>query len=377
MVALVLPAVIALASFHSDDIKTTIDITMLAEEQHCSNHRNLRVYGVWDVGGSLLDCAQTVSEQQGVCIGDRFHYHSACGDCGCSTDACTTKTVDPNWNVYMFTLMPITTTRTTATATTATTTTATALAINTSTTTSPTSTTPATLPPTDASKIAGVGPGTTGNAGGEVALGATTLLPTTGTENNNVAGEAEAEVTLLQGSKKGAGGMAVGVLIAIGAVGAGLWYCCQGSRSQKHVRANQNFLEREAARNVIPMETNPLSVNAGATGATGAAGAAGAARPGVAPADGMYYSEIADNIHQQGADGYVRDSTLLATAATESMVYATYASSSTADNDTAQPYTAPNDAGATPYSTPYSTPHPEALYSPNGDGGVAYASSSI
>ena len=68
MVALVLPAVIAPASFHSDDIKTTIDITMLAEEQHCSNHRNLRVYGVWDVGGSLLDCAQTVSEQQGVAL---------------------------------------------------------------------------------------------------------------------------------------------------------------------------------------------------------------------------------------------------------------------------------------------------------------------
>ena len=365
------------------------DITMLAENRHCSNHKNLRVYGVWDVGGSLLDCAQVVSEQS-ICIGDRFHYHSDCGDCGCSTDACDTRTADTNWDLYTYTLS-LTTTPTTATATaTATTTTTTTLTTTTSasttttTITTLTTTTSASTTPTPASKIAGVGPGITDNADKKITAGTATLLPTSVTENTNTASEAEAEVALLQGSKKGAGGIAAGVLIAIGAVGAGIWYRCQGIRSQQHARADQNFLEREASRNVIPMETNPLSANAGATGgATGGAGA-GVARPGVAPVDGMYYSEIAANIHQQDADGHIVCSTLAATAATESIVYATYARSPTADNENVKPYTAPNDVDVAMYAkpldvnadaTPYATSHPEALYSPNGDGGVAYASS--
>ena len=196
--------------------------------------------------------------------------------------------------------------------------------------------------------------------------GATTLVAV-GTNQSNQ--------SLLQqnkdGSKKtGAGGIAAGVLIA---VGAGIWYRCQGIRSQQ---PNQNFLDHEASRNTIAMETNPLSVNAGA----GGAGGSGA---GAAPADGVYYSEIADNVHQQDADGYVLDSSLAATAATESIVYATYASSSAGANANAQPYTAPNDVAvyATPLdftadATPYAVSHPEESYSPS-DGGVAYASSSI
>ena len=95
-----------------------------------------------------------------------------------------------------------------------------------------------------------------------------------------------------------------------GAIAAATWYCCRGSRSKEHVHVRRDFLEREASRNTIAMETNPLS----------AGGGAGAI---AAPPNDVYYSEIADNINELDADGYVVDSA----SSPAAIVYATYASS--------------------------------------------------
>lgn len=116
-----------------------------------------------------------------------------------------------------------------------------------------------------------------------------------------------------QGSKKkkvAGGGIAASILIPIGAIAAATWYCCRGSRSKEHVHVRRDFLEREASRNTIAMEANPLS----------AGGGAGAI---AAPPNDVYYSEIADNINELDADGYVVDSA----SSPAAIVYATYASS--------------------------------------------------
>lgn len=176
----------------------------------------------------------------------------------------------------------------------------------------------------------------------------------------------------------GSGGVVAGVLVAVVlAIGAGWWYwghgCSQRTRQQRQQqRAAQNdFVLREASRNTVSMEMNPLS----------AAGAAAAAETQSPPADTpeVYYSEIADDI--EAAEGALNVNNSAAGAGA-SQVYATYSTAAAAARTYSAPtssqiYVAPvDDVVAAEYAASSTNLPASAMYAPSiENGGVAYASS--
>ncbi len=68
----------------------------------CANYVNLRVVGLFPIGGDIEQCGLvTVSQAGAKCEGTFFQYSSSNGDCGCSTDDCAIKTLRyDSWAIF-------------------------------------------------------------------------------------------------------------------------------------------------------------------------------------------------------------------------------------------------------------------------------------
>ena len=82
----------------------TSDFSLVKDGAHCSVYNNLRVVGLWTMGGSLESCGQLATGpalSQGLCSGGFFQYAAGNGDCGCAMDtSCNGRTVLSNWAIY-------------------------------------------------------------------------------------------------------------------------------------------------------------------------------------------------------------------------------------------------------------------------------------
>jgi len=62
----------------------TSDFSLVKDGEHCSVYNNLRVVGLWTMGGSLESCGQLATGpalSQGLCSGGFFQYAAGNGDC--------------------------------------------------------------------------------------------------------------------------------------------------------------------------------------------------------------------------------------------------------------------------------------------------------
>ena len=82
------------------------DFSLVVDGYHCSAYNNLRVAGLWTMGGSLQACGELATGPalaQGLCGGGFFQYAASNGDCGCATDAFCEgwkRIFLSNWAIY-------------------------------------------------------------------------------------------------------------------------------------------------------------------------------------------------------------------------------------------------------------------------------------